>query len=91
MFTKGPQEAWAEPPSVLIGSAGLPASVRACNWPRERRGMGEKTCTEMEMKRQLCQDFHRRFHMRKGGTNVRINMRPHVGVEALFGPLLYTD
>lgn len=39
---------------------------------------------EIEMKNEPCQGFHRSFHMSGGAeSNVRINMRPHVGVEGL--------
>lgn len=54
MFTKGPQEAWAEPPSFLIGLGSLPASLRACNWPREGEEWG-RNVHELEMKHQLSQ------------------------------------
>ena len=85
MFTKGHQEAWAEPPSFLIGLGSLPASQRASNWLTGGEEWG-RTVHELEMKHQPFQGFHRLFHMREGETNVRINMRPHVGLEGLFGP-----
>lgn len=62
MFTKGPQEAWAEPPSFLIGLGSLPASLRASSWLRGGHEWG-RNMHKMEMKLKPCQGFHRGFHM----------------------------
>lgn len=66
MFTKGPQEACAEPPSFLIGLGGLPVSLRACNWLKEGEEEG-RNVHEMDMKHQPCQCFERCVHMRGWG------------------------
>lgn len=58
-----------------------PGSVilRGCSGLREEEKRGE-SMDEMEKKCQPCQGFHRRFHTREGGSSVRINRRPHVGM-----------
>ena len=85
----------AEPPSLLIGSGDFPVSLGACNWLREgqelgrgaqRAGDGDGALTLPGLSQTLSHE------KREGrGTNVRVNMRPHVGVEAPFGPLLVSS
>lgn len=91
MFTKEPQEARAQPPSFLIGLDNLPASLRASHWMREQEEWG-RNVQQKKMKHRTRQSFHRHFHMmegaKRGETNIGINMRPHVRMEGLFGPLL---
>lgn len=77
MFTKEPQEAWAEPPSFLIGRGGLLASLWARIGPVEEWNGGE-TCRRWK--------GTSRARERRTETNIGINMRPHIGVEGLFDP-----
>lgn len=46
LFTKGPQEARAEPPSFLIGLNSLPRFSESLQLAERSRGMGEKCAGE---------------------------------------------